>query len=228
MPHIPPANIFNFGAIFDLDGTIVDTLEDLAFSLNMALSNLGFPEHTVEEYRAMVGSGITRLSEAALPEGKRDEKYVLALRDQFIKDYDQHQTDHSKPYPGMPELLNTLKDLKLPLGVLTNKDHQNALQVVGHYYPGVFKAIIGAQESYPYKPDPKGALELCRLLMREPKMVFYFGDSDTDMYTAINAGCIPVGVSWGFRSAEIIKNAGARVVLKSPGEFFEVLPQLLG
>jgi phosphoglycolate phosphatase len=219
-------NLYKYGAIFDLDGTILYTLEDLAFSLNRALKALNFPEHTVSEYRDMVGNGITQLTVEALPEGFRDDAHVLKMRERFMAEYHEHQTDLTKPYPGIKELLASLKELGLPLGVLSNKDHQNTVEVVEHFFPGVFKAVFGASNDRPIKPDPGGALMLAKILERNPSHIFYFGDSDVDMYTATNAGFIPIGVSWGFRSKEIVKDAGACVVIDRPEDFFEALSGL--
>jgi phosphoglycolate phosphatase len=225
MPPGPEAQP-RHAAILDLDGTLVDTLGDLSASQNRALGSLGYPTHTMEEFKAMVGNGITRLTMASLPKEDQEEGNALRLRAAFKADYAVHQTDLSRPYPGIGDLLKELSGRGWPLGVLSNKDQENTEAVVGRFFPGVFQAVFGAREGRPIKPDPTAALELAQILGVKPKDVYYFGDSDTDMLLASNAGFVPIGVSWGFRSVEVIRAAGASVVLDAPGDFLRELDSL--
>jgi phosphoglycolate phosphatase len=216
------------GAIFDLDGTLVDTIEDLTHSFNRALVSLGYPHHTLSEFKAMVGEGVTRLTESALPPGSRDEAKVAELRAAFQADYAKHLLDNSVPFPGITDLLGRLASKGWPMGVLSNKDQGNSETMVGRLFPGTFKAVFGAIPERPYKPDPKGALELARILERDPQAIFYFGDSDTDMRLARNAGFVPIGVSWGFRPWEVVRDAGAKAILGRPLDFLKVFRELAG
>jgi phosphoglycolate phosphatase len=210
-------------AIFDLDGTLLDTLHDLSNSLNKALKTLGFPGHTLEEYRQMVGNGISRLTFVSLPEEERNEENALEVRKIFKKDYALHQLDLTAPYPGIIELVEGLRARGWPLGVLSNKDHENTLAVVEHFFPQCFQVILGSSPDRPPKPDTKGALEARALLGTKPQNIFFFGDSDVDMVLAKASGFVAVGVSWGFRKREVILKAGAEVVLDAPSDFFPFL-----
>jgi dephospho-CoA kinase len=169
----------------------------------------------------MVGNGIFRLTLVSLPPAMQTEENAEELRRVFKKDYREHQTDATVPYPGILELLEELKAKNWPMAVLSNKDHENTVEVIDHFFPNTFKAVLGASSNRPHKPDPQGALEAAKLLAREPNEIFYLGDSDVDMILATKAGFIPVGVSWGFRSPELIKKAGAQIIIDAPSDFIE-------
>jgi phosphoglycolate phosphatase len=226
MPVIEHPTAKKRGAIFDLDGTIVDTLGDLAASLNRALSSLGYPEHDVQAYKAMVGNGMTKMAERALPEGQRDEARVAALKDVFLEDYALHLTDKTRPYPGIEELLENLRAMGWRLGCLSNKDHDKAVIVVEHFFKGLFDLTLGVTPTRSPKPDTAGALELAGGLGLAPKDIYYFGDSDTDMKLAVKAGFFPVGVAWGFRDPDNIMGGGAKAILGEPEDFLTLLPLL--
>jgi phosphoglycolate phosphatase len=212
------------GAVFDLDGTILDTIRDLMDSMNRALKLLGFKEHDLKAYKTMVGNGNLKLSIRSLPPESRDEETVRRLFQAFKEDYAIHQLDATRPYPGIPEFLAKLKGLGWPLAVLSNKDHENAVAVVTRYFPGVFDVILGVvPQIRPPKPDPAGAREAISIMKREPKDIYYFGDTDVDMVLASDMGFFPVGVSWGFRTPESITKAGAKIMLDNPEEFFSHL-----
>ncbi|MDR1609234.1 MAG: HAD family hydrolase [Deltaproteobacteria bacterium] len=212
--------------IFDLDGTILDTLPDLANSLNLALAAAGFPTLDLPTFRPMVGNGMTKMIERALPEGRRDSETLGRILGHFKKEYALRQCDQTRPYAGIPELLAQLLAQGWTLGVLSNKDQENALAVVNHYFPKTFSQILGVKPGAPTKPDPSGALELCRAFGQEPSQVVYVGDSGVDMATAKGAGCPPIGVAWGFRPREELIAGGALAILAQPLDFFDVIQKL--
>jgi phosphoglycolate phosphatase len=210
-------------AIFDLDGTILDTIPDLAGSLNSALAEFGLPEIPAEKIQAMVGNGITVLVERALPPANRRPETITEVRSLFKSVYQERQLEKTRPFPGIGELLAQLRAKGWPLGILSNKDHQNAVLIAEHFFPGLFDAVTGLAPGLSPKPDCNGALETARRLGSEPSNIYYFGDSDVDMITAKNCGFIAIGAGWGYRSQEELKAAGARIVLERPQDFINFL-----
>lgn len=187
-------------AIFDLDGTLLDTIADLAAATNFALAHYGLPTHKEEEYKFFVGNGINKMFERALPEDKRNEEYITKLRSQFIPYYDVHNSDLSRPYPGMVELLKELQRNNIAIGVASNKYQEAAVKLVLQFFPGVdFALILGQREGIPSKPDPTIAYEIIEHTGIAKEDTVYIGDSCVDMQTGKNAGITTVGVSWGFR-----------------------------
>ncbi|MDR1578274.1 MAG: HAD family hydrolase [Deltaproteobacteria bacterium] len=213
-------------AIFDLDGTILNTLPDLVDSLNLALSAAGFPTHDLDSFRPMVGNGMIKMIERALPAERRDPPTQTGILAHFKKEYAKRQCDRTVPYEGIVELLKDLNAQGWALGVLSNKDHENTLQVVNHYFPGIFHQILGVKPGATTKPDPTGARLICEALGQAPERVFYVGDSGVDMATAIGAGCRPIGVAWGFRPQAELIAGGALAILKKPADFFHVIANL--
>lgn len=187
-------------AIFDLDGTLLDTIADLAAATNFALSQYGLPTHNEEEYKFFVGNGINKMFERALPEDKRNEEYIMKIRSQFVPYYDAHNSDLSRPYPGMVELLNKLQKNNIAIGVASNKYQEAAVKLVLQFFPGIdFALILGQREGVPSKPDPTIAYEIIEHTGIAKEETVYIGDSCVDMQTGKNAGVTTVGVSWGFR-----------------------------
>lgn len=187
-------------AIFDLDGTLLDTIADLAAATNFALAHYGLPTHKEEEYKFFVGNGINKMFERALPEDKRNEEYITKLRSQFVPYYDVHNSDLSRPYPGMVELLKELQRNNIAIGVASNKYQEAAVKLVLQFFPGVdFALILGQREGVPSKPDPTIAYEIIEHTGIAKEDTVYIGDSCVDMQTGKNAGITTVGVSWGFR-----------------------------
>ena len=186
--------------IFDLDGTLLNTIADLANSTNYALKVLGYPIHEPDKYNFMVGNGINKLFERALPDGEKTEENVLRVRQEFVPYYDQHNADKSRPYPGVTELLETLQTAGMQLAVASNKYQAATEKLIAHYFPNIkFTAVFGQREGIPVKPDPiivKEILQIAKVQEEEP---LYVGDSGVDMQTAINAGVTSCGVTWGFR-----------------------------
>lgn len=189
--------------IFDLDGTLLNTIADLAQSTNHALQALGYPTHTVEAYNMMVGNGINKLLERALPEAERSEENVLRMRSHFIPHYDVHNADRSLPYPGIEPLLQELQGRGIQLAVASNKYQAATEKLVAHYFPSIhFAAVLGQREGIAVKPDPQIVKDILRTTGTPREDVLYVGDSGVDMQTARNAGVEACGVTWGFRSRE--------------------------
>ncbi len=210
------------GCLFDLDGTLINSLEDLAASANYALMERGYPVHTLDEYKYMVGNGVTRLCERALPQYARTPEQVRTLRQVFQSYYMEHGMDSTRPYPGINWMLQQLKARGIRLAVLTNKPDQSAQLLVERMFgAGLFSAVIGQMEGRPIKPDPTTAFEAMERMGVRPEECAYFGDSGVDMQTADAAGARGVGVLWGFRPADELLENGALALIKSPEE---VLP----
>ncbi|MEG1005221.1 HAD family hydrolase [Bacteroides sp.] len=186
--------------IFDLDGTLLNTIADLAASTNHALASLGFPTHDTAAYPFMVGNGINKLFERALPEGEKTEDNIRRVRQAFVPHYDVHNADASSPYPGIPELLHTLQSQGIQLAVASNKYQAATEKLVAHYFPHItFTAVFGQREGINVKPDPTIVFDILRIANVSKDEVLYVGDSGVDMQTAINAGVTSCGVTWGFR-----------------------------
>jgi phosphoglycolate phosphatase len=215
-----------FAAIFDLDGTTLNTLPDLADSLNLALQAAGLPTHDLAAYRFMVGEGMAKMIERALPPDRRDSETKTQIMAHFKKEYAKRQCDKTAPYEGVPELLKDLTAKGWSLGLLSNKDHENTLEVVSHFFPGLFAQILGVKPGAKTKPDPTGALAVCQALGQSPEKIFYVGDSGVDMATAKGAGCRPIGVAWGFRPPEELKAGGALAILAKPADFLPTIASL--
>ncbi len=201
--------------VFDLDGTLLDTLEDLAASMNRTLAAHGFPPHPVDSYRYFVGQGMASLARAAAPEGTPGEA-LDSVRRGMEADYAEHWAVATRPYPGIPEAIAALRGRGLPLAVFSNKPDRFTKIVVERFFPaGAFAHVQGAKEGVPMKPDPAGALEIARELGVPPERTAYVGDTDTDMKTGAAAGMYTVGVEWGFRP-ELLRDNGAVVIVARP------------
>ena len=186
--------------IFDLDGTLLNTIADLAQSTNHALKTLGYPTHEESAYNFMVGNGINKLFERALPEGEKTEENVLRVRREFIPYYDVHNADMSRPYPGIPELLERLQGAGVAVAVASNKYQAATEKLIAHYFPAIrFTAVFGQREGVNVKPDPTIVNDILAIARIPREEVLYVGDSGVDMQTAANAGVTACGVTWGFR-----------------------------
>ena len=196
--------------LFDLDGTLIDSLEDLADAVNHALGLRGFPLHSVAEYRRMVGHGVRNLVKQALPEGADDALVDSALSD-FKAYYQAHIDVHTRPYPGIPELLTDLQARGVQLAVASNKFQEGTEYLIQRFFPGNrFVAILGNRPGAPLKPDPEIVQEVLRKADVQPADALLVGDSPTDMKTAANGGIESIAVTWGYRTAEEL--AGHRQV----------------
>ncbi len=211
-------------AIFDLDGTLLDTLDDLADSANRVLRSFGLPEHPVESYRYFVGEGMVRLIERILPPGQRDQAMVTRLVEAFREDYGRNWKVRSRMYDGVPAMLDGLAGAGLKLSILSNKPDEFTRLCVRDLLPGhTFDPVFGQRPGIAKKPDPAGALEIASLLGCSPDRILYLGDTATDMETAVRAGMFAVGALWGFRTREELEQSGARVVAASPGDVLDLV-----
>lgn len=209
--------------LFDLDGTLVDTIEDLADSVNAALAALGHPQHELGPYNYFVGNGIEILVKRALPEDKRDDETVEECLALCRKEYANRWKDKSLPYPGIPEMLDELTARGFKLTILSNKpDHFTKAMVNDLLAKWKFEHIQGALPDVPIKPDPTAALAIANKLEIPPEEFLYFGDTNTDMETANGAGMHAIGVTWGFRPREELVESGAKTLLNSPMELFNL------
>ena len=186
--------------IFDLDGTLLDTIADLAESANYALKQLGYPTHDIETIRTFVGNGINKLLERALPSHEQTEENVIRMRSHFVPYYDVHNADLSNPYPGIVSLLEDLQAKGIQIAVASNKYHEANVKLVKQYFPDIdFIEILGQREGINVKPDPTIVFDILQKADVSKEDILYVGDSGVDMQTAINAGVDAVGVTWGFR-----------------------------
>ena len=214
--------------LFDLDGTLVDTIQDLADAANRTIREIGLPALPVEDYRLLVGAGARNLMArccraAGMPLEPEDARIDGLVR-RFKVHYDQNWHECSLPYPGIAAALSRLSDAQVPIAVLSNKPDDFTRQVVSHFFPDHrFAAVRGQRGQDPLKPDPTVALELARQLNCPPERCALVGDSGTDMETAVRAGFLPVGVLWGFRDERELKNFGAAHLAENPGEMVTCL-----
>ena len=207
--------------IFDLDGTLVDSLEDLADTMNLLLEKRGYPTYKLEQYRYFVGNGLVKLIERALPQEHRDE--IRDLKQEFDKIYNQNCLNKTKPYPGIIKLLNSLKDKGYNLAIVTNKPQVHASKIAKTLFPDCFKYIFGNSERHPKKPDPCLTNLVINLFDVKKNEVVYIGDSDVDIQTAKNTKVKSIGAAWGFRGAAELTKYGADYVAYHADEILEVL-----
>ena len=206
--------------IFDLDGTVLDTLEDLYLSVNFAMNTLGFPERTKDEVRSFVGNGMPKLIERSLPHGASAEDFDRAFAS-FRGYYDLHSTDHTCPYYHIPEALMELKGRGYALGVLTNKAHTATIPLCEKYFSGIFDIVLGQSESFPTKPDPTALYYIKDKLCADK--IIYVGDSEVDIQTAKNAKIPCVSVSWGFKTREFLLTHGAEIIADTTVEMLDCI-----
>lgn len=209
--------------IFDLDGTLLDTINDLGESANHALESTGFPTHSLSSYPFFVGNGVSRLLERVLPEDVRSEANVDRLRKAFMEYYDTHNAIHTRPYPGIPELLESLTDKGIKVAVASNK-YQSAVDfLINHYFPSIpWAAIEGQKEDYPVKPDPSIVFDILSKVPTPKSDVLYIGDSGVDMETARRACVSSIGVTWGFRPVKELREYYAEHIVNRPSEILDI------
>ncbi len=209
--------------IFDLDGTLVNSLEDLADSTNFALKQKDFPTHETEKFKYFVGDGIRKLIERALPENQRDEETIGEIFDIFMNHYRSHYMDKTVPYAGISNLLKKLASLGIKTAVVSNKIQEMAERVVEKLLGDGFQIVCGKQESFPAKPDPALTLKVIEGLGVAPSECLFVGDSGMDMKVAKNAGCVGVGVLWGFREEDELTQNGADYIINNPNLILKVI-----
>lgn len=205
-------------AIFDLDGTLLNTLKDLADACNFALRSHGFSEHQIDEYKYFLGNGVYKLVERALPMDKKDGETVDKVLTEFKKYYEKHKSDFTKPYDGIEELLIALKEIGIKTAVVSNKPHEFAVEIVERYFAKSFDIVFGKREGYLAKPDPTTVIETLNHFKCKKEEAVYIGDSDVDMFTGKNAGLFSIGVAWGFRGARELSAAGANKIVYTSEE----------
>lgn len=210
--------------IFDLDGTLLDSLADIAEAANRVLASRELPTFDVSTYRQFVGKGVRALMERALPATHQDPETIAAASDQFRRVYSQTWNLTTQPYPGIRELLTTLGQRGVKLAVLSNKPHVNTTTCVNEFFDATtFVAVLGQRHDIPCKPDPASALEIAEMLDITPDQTLFVGDSNVDMQTAVNSGMKGVGVSWGFRSREELLASGASLVIDHPRQLLDLV-----
>ncbi len=210
--------------IFDLDGTLLDTINDIADSVNEALRKRKYHEFTVQEYKYFVGRGLDELITAVIEKGEIDPLEFDEIKEEYIKEYAKRSNNFTRVYDGIFDLLFLLKEMGIKINILSNKPHFQTIKVVRHYLDKVqFDMVYGKKPEFRIKPNPESVLDLISKLGIEKKDVLYVGDTNTDIQTAINAGLRSVGVLWGFRTeAELIK-AGADYIVSKPLELLEII-----
>ncbi len=210
--------------IFDLDGTLLNTIADLGAATNYALRNSGYPEHSISAYPMFVGNGVTRLIERALPEDERSPENVTALREKFREYYDEHLADATVPYPGIPEMLHELNDMGVKMAVASNK-YQNAVEtLIQRFFPDIpWAAVEGQKEGVPVKPDPSIVFEILGKVPTRKSKVLYVGDSGVDMETARRACVDSCGVTWGFRPLKELKEPHADNITDTPDGIIKIV-----
>lgn len=208
--------------IFDMDGTILNTLEDLKNATNYSLRQFGMPERSLEEVRMFVGNGIRKLVERAVPAGTQKEK-IDQILDVFLEYYEIHSADNTSPYPGILELVEKLKKSGIKTAVSTNKADVPAQELGKEYFNGIFDLIVGQQDGLKVKPAPDSVNKILSILDIQKKDAIYIGDSDVDVQTAKNSGLDFIGVSWGFRGREFLEKNGAKNIVDNANEILDLV-----
>lgn len=210
--------------IFDLDGTLLDTLDDLGDSMNSVLAKTGYPTHPIDAYRYFIGDGIEKLVYRALPKDHRDDESVARSKEAMDAEYAKRWNTKTKPYVGVPQLLDELTRRQVPSAILSNKPEPFTILTVKELLSAwSFYPIRGARPDTPRKPDPAGALAIIAELGASPADCLYLGDTDTDMKTAVAAGMYAVGATWGFRPGEELEASGAQSLIDEPTGLLELL-----
>ena len=214
--------------VFDLDGTLLNSLEDLADSANWVLEQHEFPTHPVDAYRYFVGDGVRKLIERILPQEECTEARIEQCRQEFVAYYKVHMEDKTSVYEGITELLVELKNRGLKIAVATNKVHIAVKPLMEKYFPEIrFDSMIGQREGVPVKPAPQIMFDILRETGCEPSEALHVGDTATDMQLAHNAGVTPVGVLWGYRPLEELQEAGAKFIIEKPEELLGLVHEYI-
>ena len=210
--------------IFDLDGTLLDTVADLAASTNYALRECGFPIHEVSAYKIFVGNGINKLFDRALPEGAKTPENISRIRLLFLEYYGAHSSERTVPYPGIQELLQKLQSSGIKLAVASNKYQKATEELIQHFFPKIeFTAVFGQRENVPIKPDPTIVTDILSIAKVEKSDVMYVGDSGVDMQTAQSAGVEAIGVTWGFRPRAELEAFSPKYIVDKTHEILQIL-----
>ena len=209
---------------FDLDGTLLNTLDDLTDAVNYALWEYGFASHSLDECRNLVGNGVTKLMERALPENARTPENIARMRELFLNYYNDHLWDKTRPYPGLRSILPALQTRGIKLAVASNKYQSATERLIEHFFPQVtFVSVLGQRENVPTKPHPQIVQDILAAAGENPAHVLYIGDSEVDMQTAQNAGVKACGVTWGFRSREVLIDCQPDYLIDTPQELVNLV-----
>lgn len=211
------------GIIFDLDGTLVDSLHDISDAMNTVLESLNYPTHTYDTYQYFIGSGLRNLVSKALPASNNKEEQIEICFKMMIQEYRKICTSKTKPYDGIVELLENLTSQNIKLAVFSNKADELTKKIASEIFPNHFDAAVGLSTEELKKPNPFEAIEISKKWNLKPEEILFVGDSDIDMKTAVNANMFPVGVSWGYRTEEELKSSGAKLVINNASELIEIL-----
>ena len=211
--------------LFDLDGTLINTLEDLAAASNYALAAYGYPPRPAEDFKLLAGNGVAVMLERAMPEGERAPEQIAGLKEKFLEYYSQHYADKTVPYAGVPELLHILGAKGYKRAVVTNKVEEMAKVILHKLYPDCFDLILGQRDGVPTKPDPTLAHMAMKDLGVSPEECVFMGDSGVDVQTAVNSGALPVGVLWGFREERELLQNGAKRLIGRAEELLDILEE---
>jgi len=212
--------------IFDLDGTLLDTVADLAASTNYALKHCGFPVHEASDYKFFIGNGINKLFERVLPIGEKTIDNILLIRQHFLEYYGVHNADLTTPYPGISDMLLRLQEAGINLAVASNKYQKGTEKLIQHFFPEIkFVAVFGQRENIPTKPDPTIVYDILSIAKVEKQLVLYIGDSGVDMHTAQNSGVEAVGVTWGFRPRAEMEEFTPAYIVDNPAEIIQIVMQ---
>lgn len=210
--------------IFDLDGTLLDTIEDIKITMNKALARYDYPQFSTEEYKYFVGKGVDNLIKQVIKAGRIDNRAFDNLKRDYYEIYQEQSIINTKIYDGINELILKLKEMNISVNVLSNKPHVQTIDVIHHYFEkGTFDLVYGKKEEFLPKPDASSALDLINSLNIKPEEVLYIGDTETDMLTAKNSGFYSVGVLWGFRKENELVQAGANKIVSHPLEIIDLL-----
>jgi len=210
--------------LFDLDGTLLDTIEDITSSMNSVLARLGFRGHERVEYKYLVGEGIETLVYRALPEAHRDDSTVARCLAAMMEEYRVQGLNNTRPYPGIPDLLDSLHTQGVRMAVLSNKPDDSTRSIVTALLPRwKFDLVLGSRPTVPLKPDPAAALEIAGRVGIAPEQFIYCGDTEVDMRLARAARMYPAGALWGYRTAGELRSAGAQILLDTPGDLLNCL-----
>lgn len=209
--------------IFDLDGTLLNSLADLADSCNFLLRKYGFPEHPLDSYRYFVGDGIRKLVERVLPEDRRQKDFIEQFFQEMVAYYDLHKADKTVPYPGIVEAMEAMQRQGIMLGVASNKVNKAMMPLMEHYFPTInFTAVLGQREGIPVKPHPQIVFDILKTADVKPEEALYVGDTGVDMDTAHGAGLKAVGVLWGYRDRQELTEHGAEYIIAQPTELVKL------
>ncbi|HOJ10857.1 MAG TPA: HAD family hydrolase [Clostridiales bacterium] len=210
--------------IFDLDGTLLDSIDDLADSMNAVLEDAGYPAHDIQSYKYFVGDGMEKLVFRSLPEEYRDTETVKKYAGKMKQEYEKRWNNKTRPYQGIPELLDALSSRDVHIAVLSNKPDNFTKLMIKELLPNwEFRAVYGDRNYIPRKPDPAGAIEIARTMGLQSREILYLGDTGTDMQTACSAGMYAVGALWGFRGKDELLANGAKALIEKPLDLLNLL-----